>query len=118
MKSSSGGGEQIGTPTNATGDPTSRKVEGMFDIRSVETTEGVFVKPVKWLTVIEETRKKFPGLEGDLIVKRYFEGKGVDRVCIEIDIANRTYHSWRENILDYATMVAIQLGLITVFGGK
>lgn len=114
LKRASGGSERIGTPSNQTGDPTGKKAEQMYDIESIETAAGVFEKPAKWLAVFEMTQKHFNGLEGDLLTKRYIEKKSVEQICGEIYIAKTTYHYWRENILNYAAMVAIQYRLVSV----
>lgn len=114
LKSSSAGGEHIGTPCNTTGDPTGRKIEQMYDLPNVETAAGTFDKPMKWIAVFEATQRHFNGLEGDLLIKRYIEKKNVTQICDEIYIAKTTYHYWRENILNYATMLAIQYGLVRV----
>lgn len=118
LKGSPSGGERIGTPSNQTGDPTGRKVEQMNDIKSVETTEGVFYSPIKWLAVFEATQRQFTGGEAELIKLRYVQKQPRTRIMIEIEIHEQTYHFWRRNILNFAAIAAAQYGLIRVDGGK
>lgn len=118
LKGSPSGWERIGTPSNQTGDPTGRKVEQMNDIKSVETGEGVFYSPVKWINVFEATQQQFPGLEAEIIIQRYIQKKTIDTIIIELKISEQTYHFWRRNILGYAAILSAQYGLIRVDGGK
>ena len=99
LKGSPSGGERIGTPSNQTGDPTGRKVEQMNDIKFVETGEGVFYSPIKWLAVFEATQRQFTGGEAELIKLRYVQKQPRTRIMIEIEIHEQTYHFWRRNIL-------------------
>ena len=98
LKGSLSGGERIGTPSNQTGDPTGRKVEQMNDIKSVETTEGVFYSPVKWLAVFEATQRQFTGGEAELIKLRYVQKQPRTRVMFEIEIQQKPYPFWRNKI--------------------
>ena len=85
---------------------------------SVETTEGVFYSPVKWLAVFEATQRQFTGGEAELIKLRYVQKQPRTRIMIEIEIHEQTYHFWRRNILNFAAIAAAQYGLIRVDGGK
>lgn len=71
----------------------------------------------RWLKVVESVLKRYDGQpQGDLIQKKYFDELGEVEICQELHIERTTYYRWREEIVLYAAMLAIQEGLIKING--
>lgn len=88
-------------------DPTASK--------AVKLTRPDLVEKEKWLKVIEGTIQHFQGTEkGRLLQKKYFDQLGERHVCEELHIERTTYYRWREEIVVYTAMLAIQEGLIKI----
>ncbi|NPV44819.1 MAG: DUF1492 domain-containing protein [Firmicutes bacterium] len=88
-------------------DPTASK--------AVKLTRPDLVEKEKWLKVIEGTIQHFQGTEkGRLLQKKYFDQLGERYVCEELHIERTTYYRWREEIVVYTAMLAIQEGLIKI----
>ena len=55
----------------------------------------------EWKTCTEKALKKFEGTEKGKLYKLHFEQhKAISPVCMELYISQRTFYSWRDEILD------------------
>jgi len=67
----------------------------------------------KWLKIIDAVIKHFSGTEkGRMLQKKYFDELGETHIRQELHIERTTYYRWREEIVIYTAMLAIQEGLI------
>lgn len=67
----------------------------------------------KWCVVFEKTLDKYRWEQKDkLIIKKYIERKPRWRICIELSLAEKTYHRWLNEVLETALMWAQELELI------
>jgi len=67
----------------------------------------------KWCKVVEKTLDRYHGDYKDkLIIKRYFEHKGVNTVAIELNIDRATFFRWKDEILLTASMWAQEYKLL------
>lgn len=67
----------------------------------------------RWCVVFQKTLDKYRWEQKDkLIIKKYIERKPRWRICMELSLAERTYHHWLEDILQTAYLWAVELGLI------
>lgn len=88
-------------------DPTASK--------AIKLTRQDIVEKEKWLKVVEGTISHFQGTEkGRLLQKKYFDELSNLHVMRELHIEKTTFYRWREEIVIYAAMLAIQAGLIKV----
>ena len=86
-------------------DPTASK--------AIKLVRPDIVEKEKWLEVIEGTIQHFQGTEkGRLLQKKYFDQLGERHICRELHIERTTYYRWREEIVIYAALLAVQYGLI------
>lgn len=82
-------------------------------IRAIKLTKPELVEKEKWLKVVEGTMQRFRGTgKGRLLQKKYFEQLGEIQICKELHIERTTYFRWREELVIYTAMLAIQEGLI------
>ena len=69
----------------------------------------------KWLKIIKHVIKHYNGTPlGLLLQKRYFDEFGEIQICRELHIERSTYYRWREEIVTYTAMIAVQEGLIKI----
>lgn len=69
----------------------------------------------RWLKVVEQVLKRYDGdPRGGLIQKKYFDELGEVQTCQELHIDRSTYYRWREDVVTYAAMLAIQEGLVKI----
>jgi len=88
-------------------DPTANK--------AVKLTRPDLIEKGKWLKVIEGTIQHFEGTEkGRLLQKKYFNQLGEKHICRELHIERATYYNWRNEIVLYAALLAVQEGLLKV----
>lgn len=94
--------------SSCAGNPT--EVKG---IRAAEHTA------VLWCKVVENTKKHFEEeyfrthvKKYEIIELRYFRNKKEIDVCYELNIERETMYRWVKEILNYAFVVAVQLGLL------
>lgn len=88
-------------------DPTASK--------AVRLCKEEIVNYERWLKVIEHVIKHYNGTPlGLLLQKRYFDEFGEIQICRELHIERSTYYRWREEIVTYAAMIAVQEGLIKI----
>lgn len=68
-----------------------------------------------WLKVIEKTIKKYKDTEIEtFLIKKYFENKSMLEVMADLHIEKTTAYRWREEIITYCALMAIQEGLMKV----
>jgi len=88
-------------------DPTASK--------AIKLVRPDIVEKEKWLKVIEGTIQHFQGTEkGRLLQKKYFDQLGERHICQELHIERATYYNWRNEIVLYAALLAVQEGLLKV----
>ena len=88
-------------------DPTASK--------AVRLCKEEIVNYEKWLKVVEHVMAKHEGSgHGRLLQKKYFEELGEVQICMELNIERSTYYRWREEIVVYTAMIAVQEGLIKI----
>ncbi|EMT38143.1 Protein of unknown function (DUF1492) [Thermoanaerobacter thermohydrosulfuricus WC1] len=88
-------------------DPTASK--------AVKLARPDLIEKEKWLKVIEDTIQHFQGTEkGRLLQKKYFDQLGERHICQELHIERATYYNWRNEIVLYTALLAVQEGLIKV----
>jgi hypothetical protein len=69
----------------------------------------------KWLRVIEYIIKHYNNTPlGILLQKRYLDDLGEIQTCRELHIERTTYYRWREEVVLYTAMIAVQEQLIKV----
>ena len=69
----------------------------------------------KWIRVINKVIEKFRGTTTfDVIQKRYFQKKSILQVQEELHIEKSTAYRYKDDIILYTAMVAIQEGLINI----
>ncbi len=69
----------------------------------------------KWLKVVRKVLMKFDGTDkGRLIEKKYFEELGEVHVCMELHISRATFFNWREEIVLFTALLAVQEKLIKI----
>lgn len=70
----------------------------------------------KWCKVVEQTIEHFADTGKDTLVKlKYFEKLREWQLCDKLYITRPSLFNWLEDILTYATMVALQDRLIKIF---
>jgi RinA family phage transcriptional activator len=84
-------------------------------LRAIKLTKPELIEKEKWLKVIESTIKRYQGTEkGQLLQKKYFDELGEKHICQKLHIERATYFRWREEIVTYTAMLALQEGLISI----
>ena len=84
-------------------------------LRAIKLTRPELIEKEKWLKVIENTIQHFKGTEkGRLLQKKYFDELGEKQICRELHIERATYFRWREEIVTYTAMLALQEELINI----
>lgn len=69
----------------------------------------------KWLRVIGAVIERYRDTEKlKLIEKKYFEGLSEVQICTELHIERRTYYIWRNEIVLFAAIIAVQEGVLKV----
>lgn len=94
-----GSGGKVGNPTEAKG------------IKAVQGN-----KDYLWCSVVENTLKYFESdkTKQDLISMKYKQHFKVRTLCTELYVEEATVFRWLDEILTYATMLAIQFRLIKI----
>lgn len=66
-----------------------------------------------WCTVFEKTQEKFKWeLKDELMQKKYIERKKPWKICDELNIADRTYRYWLNQILEVGYLWAKELKIL------
>ena len=69
----------------------------------------------KWLRVIGAVIERYRDTEKlKLIEKKYFEGLSEVQICTELHVERRTYYIWRNEIVLFAAIIAVQEGVLKV----
>lgn len=105
----SGGREygEVGGGQSYHSDPTA--------IKAIKLTSSKIIEEEKWLTIVEQTVKKYKGTAKEYLIKlKYQQELKEARICQELNIERTTYYTWRQEIVTYAALVAAQEGLIKV----
>jgi hypothetical protein len=77
--------------------------------------EEAILKPEEWLGVIGGTYNHFAGSSiPDFMQRRYKDNQDWKQTCAELYIERDTYYKWRDNVVTYAALLAVQHGLIRV----
>lgn len=67
----------------------------------------------KWVAVIELVLGQYKGTaKGRLLQMLYFEELGRKHICVKLNIERSAFFSWRDDIVTYTAMVALEHGLI------
>ncbi|ABB15076.1 prophage LambdaCh01, phage transcriptional regulator, RinA family [Carboxydothermus hydrogenoformans Z-2901] len=100
--------EQGGGGISRHSDPTALKAIKLASNAEIEKYE-------KWIKVIEKVIEHFKGTEkGKLLQMRYFDEYAERYICNKLHIERTTYFTWKNEIVLYTAMLAIQYGLIKV----
>ena len=84
-------------------------------LKALELCRREIAETEKWLRVVEATISKYRGTDKQrLIDLKYSKGLNEIRICMELNIARRTYFRWRQDVITYAALVAAQKGMIKV----
>jgi len=88
-------------------DPTASK--------AVRLCKDEIVNYEKWLKAIDHVVKRYKNTgHGRLLQKKYFDELGEVQICMDLHIERSTYYRWREEIVVYTAMIAVQEGLIKI----
>jgi phage transcriptional activator, RinA family len=88
-------------------DPTASK--------AIKLTRESILEKERWIKVINQVIKHYNETEkGKLLQKKYFDELGERHICQELHIERATYYRWREEIVIYTAMLALQEGLIKI----
>lgn len=92
--------------SHGAGNPTENK--GIRAAEAVGTTD--------WCRVVEKTLERFQATGKDTLIRlKYFEKRKERYILDKLYIDRRTQFRWIDDILIYATMIALQLGCIKIF---
>ena len=112
------GNGMVAANKNGFSDPTANQaVKNLSPLEKVTIRgEHVIQKPEKWLEVIEKTyswckKQKDNRFE---VAKRRYEGEDYRKTCRELNLSNSTRRRLLEYVQIYATLQAVQLGLIQI----
>lgn len=90
--------------SSCAGNPT--EVKG---IRAAEHTA------VLWCKVVEKTMERFEDTGKDTLIKlKYFKNEKERHILDKLYIDRSAYYDWINDILTYATMIALQFGVIKI----
>ena len=79
-------------------------------LRLLENSERI-----KWYEVVHKVVSKFQEESyGRFIQYRYFDLLSEEQSCNALRIERSTYYSWRDDVVAYAALLAVQAGLIKV----
>lgn len=68
-----------------------------------------------WNGVVRSTYRRFSGTpQAEFLAMVYTERQSIARVCTQLYLDRSTYFRWREKILDFALIKAVEKGLIWV----
>lgn len=83
--------------------------------RAMRLCKGKITNYEKWLKVLDNVIKRYKDDPlGGIIQKKYVEGLGEVQTCQELHIERTTFYRWREEIILYTAMLAIQEGLLKI----
>ena len=117
------GGSDLGTPminlfSGTISDPTASKaIKNLTPLKFVTVKDGVIIKfPEKWLEVIDKTynwcnRQQDCRYE---VARRRYNGEDYRKTCLDLHISEATQRRLLEKVRIYATLQAVQAGLIKI----
>lgn len=83
--------------------------------RAVKLCKKKIVNYEKWLKVVELVIIHFLETDkGKLLQKKYFDELGERQICDELHIERTTFYRWREEIVVYTAIIAIEERLIKI----
>lgn len=96
-----------------------RAVELASPIRCISIENGrdteQIRRPEDWIEVLDGTKQRFADSPiAAFMHKRYAEGQDWKQTCTDLYIERDTYYKWRDNVVTYATLLAVQGGLVKV----
>lgn len=98
--------DKAGVKPTDKSDPTLNKV--------IEIEENIKTAQA-WVDVVDGTVKHFSGTpQAEFIAMVYSERQKVKGVCDTFYISEVCYYSWRNKVINYATAMAIEYGLISL----
>lgn len=69
----------------------------------------------RWVKVVRATFGKFSGTPiGTLMGMRYLENASWQKICMELFIEKRTYHTWVNEVIMYAALKACEEGVLKI----
>ncbi len=84
-------------------------------VKAVKLCKRDIIEYEKWLKTVEISINHFKNTEkGRLLQMKYFEELSEMYICQELHIERATYFRWREEIVIYTAMLALQEGLIKI----
>lgn len=90
-------------------DPTASKVIEMVRLEHEQ------LEAARWVDVIEQTIVRYAdGPKGRLLELKYFSDMSEQYICHALNIERTTYYAWRNEIVTYTALIAVQQGLIRV----
>lgn len=96
----------LGGRTNIHSDTTASKALKLCNNNDEDT---------KWVSVIQKVYKRFEGTGIDkLLEERYFNKRSINDVMLNLHIEKTTIYRWREELLTYTMILAVQEKLIKV----
>lgn len=92
------------------GDQVARAAELLAEADKIQQQAPV------WAAIAQRTQRHFDGLQGLGEFHRLYYGIGLDFACIaqEMSVEKTTLYHWREQVVTYAAMLAIEAGLVRV----
>jgi len=68
-----------------------------------------------WVHVVKKTIGRFQNTpQSEFITMVYIDRHSINRVCDNLYITRTTYFNWREKILDYALILAVENGIYKI----
>lgn len=103
---------------NFLSDPTAqRAIKNLTPLKVVKLFDGTIIKnPESWLEVIDKTYK-YCQKQNDCryeVARRRYSNEDYRKTCIDLNISNTTRRRLLEMVQMYATLLAVQAGLIRV----
>ncbi len=98
--------EETGIKGTDIADPTAKKAARMEE--ELRELKG-------WTAVVKSTFMRFEGTpKEEFLAMVYTERQSIGRVCTQLYLDRSTYFRWREKVLDWALIKAVEEGLVRV----
>lgn len=84
--------------------------------KALRALEGAEREAIAWCKVVEQTLDHFARTGKDELIRlRYFQNVSEYKICYEkLYISRRSLFDWIEDIINYASLIAMQLQLIKI----
>lgn len=84
--------------------------------KALRALEGAEREAIAWCKVVEQTLDHFARTGKDELIRlRYFQNVSEYKICYEkLYISRRSLFDWIEDIINYASLIAVQLQLIKI----